>query len=314
MTDPTPDVHEFERLMGTYTEALEAGRTEDAEAALMEFFALVAQHTPDEPSPELELLDEAARCEGAADWGGAEATYRKLLALAEKEDNAAMQYRAHESLARLNGLLGQHGAALDEARAAVAAARRADLAPLLCMALDGQAVSALRTDRVPEALAAVCEALERTEDGALFAPQRGRALALRAACRVVLGEWPAAEADLAASWAALQTQAAMVFAAGVQSALVRWWAVTARLRGGTGDVGGAVEGWREAVALGRHVAALPQVAGPHVQSALARMLLDLGRSLATQGSPHLAEEAFAESRSLRQAVGLSPFGPDEPTL
>jgi hypothetical protein len=286
---------------------------EDAEAAVMEFLALVAR-TSDEPTPESVLLDEAEHCEATADWAGAEAAYRRMLARAQAEDSGITQFRAHGQLAMLHGLQGRHDAALAEARAAVAAARRADLSPLLFMALDDQALYALRTDRLPEALGAVSEALERMEDGALYDLPRGRALALRGACRAALGEWPAAERDLEASWARLQPQAAMAMAAGVHGILAQWWAVTARLRAAQGDAKGAAEGWQEAVARSRHLAALPQVSGPKAQSAVARMLHGLGHALMAQGSHYLAEEALAESRSLRQAVGLPPFDVNEPTL
>jgi hypothetical protein len=277
-------------------------------------FADLAQQAPVEPTPESLLLDEATHCEATADWAGAEAAYRRLLVRAEETDDAYTQFRAHDQLAMLRGLLGRHDAALEEARAAVAAARREDLAPLLFMALDGQAFCALRRDRVPEALAAVSEALERMEDGALYGLLRGRTLALRAACRAALGEWPAAERDLEASWSALQPQAALFFAAGAQAGLEQWWAVTARLRAAQGDANGAVAARQEAAARARHLAALLQVAGPYTQSALARALLGLGHALASLGPAPRAEEAFAESRSLRQAAGLPPFDQNAPTL
>jgi tetratricopeptide (TPR) repeat protein len=312
MIDPIPGV-DLERLIGAYTNALEAGRMEDAEAAVAELLAVAAQ-LPDESTPDSLLLDEAKRREATADWAGAAAIYQRMLAWTQSEDNDFTQFRAHDQLAMLHGLLGRHDAALEEARAAVVAAHRTDLPTLLFMALDGQALYALRTDRVPEASGAVSEALEQMEHGALYDLGRGRALILRGACRTALGEWPAAECDLEASWTMLQPQAAMAIAAGVHATLVRWWAVTARLRGVQGDTHSAVEGWQEAVACSRHVAALPQVSGPHAQSALARTLQGLGHALTALGLPYLAEEAFTESRSLRQAVGLSPFGPNEPTL
>lgn len=313
MNNPTPGADRLERLLGAYTDALEAGRMEDAEAAVMEFLALAAQ-IPDEPTPESVLLDEAGRCEANADWAGAEAAYRWMLERARENANDTTQFRAHSQLAMLHGLLGRHEAALEEARAAVAAARRADLSPLLFMALDDQALYALRTDRLPEALGAVFEALERMEDGTLYDLPRGSALALRGACRAALGEWPAAERDLEVSWARSQPRAAMAMAAGVHGILARWWAVTARLRGAQGDAKGAAEGWQEAVARSRHVAALPQVSGPKAQSAVARMLHGLGHALMAQGSHYFADEALTESRSLRQAVGLPPFDVNEPTL
>jgi tetratricopeptide (TPR) repeat protein len=313
MTDPTPDAGRLERLLGAYRGALEAGRMEEAETAVLEFLALAAQ-APVEPTPESLLRDEAERREAAADWAGAEVTYRRMLAQARAANDDYTQFRSHEHLATLHGLLGRHAAALEEARAAVAAGRRADLPTLLFMALNGQALCALRTGRVPEALAAASEALQRMEGGALYDLQRGSALALRGACRAALGEWPAAERDLGASWGLVQPQAALAFAAGVHGLLARWWAITARLRAAQGDGGRAVEAWQEAVDRLRHLAQLPQASGPYAQSALARALHGLGHALAAQGPPDPAAEALAESRSLRQAVGLPPFAADEPTL
>jgi hypothetical protein len=48
MTVPTPEPDRLERRMGVYTDALEAGQMEDAEAAIMRFLALKAQ-TPTNP-------------------------------------------------------------------------------------------------------------------------------------------------------------------------------------------------------------------------------------------------------------------------
>jgi hypothetical protein len=314
MTDPAPDANRLEHLMGAYKEALEAGRMGEAEAAGMELLALAAQQAAADPTPESSLLDEATCCEATADWGGAEAAYRQVLARAEAEDNTCVQFRAHEQLAALHGLLSRHDLALAETRAAVAAARRADLPTMLFMALDSQARCALRTGRVSEALTAVCETIERIEGGALYDLPRGRALALRAACRTALREWPAAEDDRKASWDLLQPQAAMAIAAGAQGALALCWAVTARLRAAQGDGRGAVECWQEAVVRGRHLATLPHVSSPYTRSALARMLHGLGHAFTAEGSSHLADEAFAESRALRQSDGLAPFDLNEPTI
>jgi tetratricopeptide (TPR) repeat protein len=314
MADPPPDADRLERLMSAYRGALAGGRTQDAEAAMMEFLALIQRQAADEPTPESALRDEAAGCEAAGDWAGAEAAYRRMLARAEADGDACALFRAHEQLSGLHGLLGQHGPALDEARAAVAAARGVDLPTLLFMALDGQARCALRVGRVPEALAAASEVLDRVEGGALYDLPRGRALALRAACRVAEGDLTNAERYLEASWAALQPQAAMAMAAGVHSALGWWWAVTARPCAARDDVAGAVQGWQEAIARGRYVVALPHVGGPYAQSALARALHGLGQAHAAGGRADRAAEAHAESQSLRQALGLAPFGPAEPTL
>ncbi len=95
---------------------------------------------------------------------------------------------------------------------------------------------------------------------------------------------------------------------------MRWRAVTARLRAAQGEANGAVKAWQDAVARSRHLAALPHLFGPNTRSTLARLLHGLGHALKARGSPHLAEEAFAESRSFRQAVGLPPLDLNEPTL
>ena len=182
------------------------------------------------------------------------------------------------------------------------------------MALDWQALCALRVERVSEALAAVRETLERMQEGALYNLQRGSALSLRAACWTALKDWSAAERDLDASWNLLQPHAAMTIAAGVHGMLARWWAITARLRTAQGDPKSAVKAWQEAVARSRYLTALPQASGPFLQSALARTLHGLGHALTAESSPELAEAAFGKSRSLRQAVGLPPFTPDEPSL
>ena len=61
---------------------------------------------PYEPTPDSLLFDEATRCEARADWVGAEAVYRQMLARAQAEEDPYTQYRGHDRLATLQGALG----------------------------------------------------------------------------------------------------------------------------------------------------------------------------------------------------------------
>jgi tetratricopeptide (TPR) repeat protein len=304
----------IESLFSEYSEALEEGRTTDAENVAVEVLALASRHVADQPSPDLALRTEATRSEDEADWAGAEKAYRQILALPEAASNHFLRYHAHADLSALYGLLGRSHEALEEARAGTAAARCEELRPLLGMALEAQACCALRSKQTAEARAAVQEILDKSQAAATENLQRARALVLRAACSVASSDWPAAVADLKASWNLLEPQASSTLLAGVHSAVARWWAVTARLRLTRGDMKGAAAAWQEAVERRRHVTTLPQLEGPYPRNALAQMLHVLGRALMAVGDSAGAEHAFTESRAIRQAIGLSPLAQDEETI
>jgi tetratricopeptide (TPR) repeat protein len=302
------------RLFANYSEALEDGRMADAETTVMEVLALAAEDTSVSTNPDLALRTEAHRLEDEADWPGAEAVYRKILALPETATNHFLRYHAHTDLSALHSLLGRHETALEDARAATHAARCEEMRPLLFTALETQARCALRRDQVSEALTAVAEVLQKLGDGVVHDLERARVLVVRAACRGAMGDWTAAEKDLQESWKLLEPQAAAAMFAGVHSGLARWWAVTAKMRVARGDGKGSARAWRDAVERCRHVATLPQLEGPYARHHLAQMLHALGRALESIGNSAEAESAFTESRAIRQAIGLPPFGNNEETV
>ncbi len=64
-----------------YAAAVETGDTDRADKAALAMLALAGAEAANHPTPELLLAVEAETCESAADWAGAEAAYRKLLAM-----------------------------------------------------------------------------------------------------------------------------------------------------------------------------------------------------------------------------------------
>jgi tetratricopeptide (TPR) repeat protein len=220
--EPGPSVSARE-FVQQYQAAVQAGRMEDAEAAAWNLVALMGQQAATQPDPEMLLLTEASNHEAAADWPGAEVAYRKVLERAIATGDVTSQYRAYAGLSGLFQLVGAHTTAIEQAHSATAAARQADLPILLAMALERQAACALRLNQLSEALSAVEEALRCMVDEKVYDVQRGRCLILRAECNLKLGSTAAAESDLNVAWQLLEAPSAMRWAAGVHSALARWW-------------------------------------------------------------------------------------------
>src|SRR5947207_807296 len=106
------------------------------------------------PPPDLVLKEKAAECEAKADWQGAEARYREVLALIGSTGKAHQLSKAHYDLSRLYLLLGDVQKADACGRLATAAAREAGVFPLLVMALENQAWCSLRSLDYPGAVAA----------------------------------------------------------------------------------------------------------------------------------------------------------------
>ena len=138
----------------------------------------------------------------------------------------------------------------------------------------------------------------------MYDVERGRCLVLRAECRLRSGDTHSANRDLEAARQDLEAESAMKLAAGVHSALARWWSVKARLLAGQGDWSEAAQAWTKAVAGRRHVAELPQVMGAYTQNALAETLWAQGQALLSAGCPREAEESLTESQAIRERIGL----------
>lgn len=304
--DHPPDAI-FMRLLQRYKDCVQAGRSGEADAITCDIMALAGQQALANPSPELLLQMEAQRCEAAANWKGAEVTYRKVLDRPATTGDGARQYKAFSDLSRLYHLVGNEAAALEQACSATAAARRADMPILLAMALEQQAECALRLEIVSEALTALDEALRSVGSERMYDLQRARCLVIRAECSLRSGDALGADRDLEAARQHLEVQSAMQFAAGVHSAVARWWSVKARLQAETGDWTEAAQAWTKAVTGRRHVAELPQVMGPYTQNALAETLWDQGQASLSAGLLREGEEALTESRAIRERIGVPPL-------
>jgi hypothetical protein len=302
--DDSPPEADFVQLLQGYEEAVRAGRFSEADAIAGNVLALAVQQAIEEPSPELLLQMEAQRCEAAADWQGAEVAYQKVLDRAVTTGEVASQYKAFSDLSKLYQLVGNDAAALEQARSGTEAARRADMPILLAMALEQQAGCALRLTLMSEALSALDEALQPMGNERMYDVLRGRCLVLRAECGLRLGDAQSADRDLEAARQQLEAQSAMEWAAGVHSAVARWWSVKARLQAGQGDRIEAARAWAKAVAGRRHVAELPQAMGPYTQNALAEALWAHGHALVSAGCLREAQEPLTESRAIRERIGL----------
>ena len=320
----------FEQTIKSYAEAESSGRHDEAQAVALQALMMAAEEAERNPTPDLLLIADAERCEVAGDWAGAEAARRKVLALRESElaqadarseragDSTAAQpdderwrafgliAKAHADLSALQKRWGRLDDAWNSARAATAAARRANLWPLLHLTLQNETACALDRGDVASALAAASEDVRQIEPGALHDSMRARALLARGRCLVASGDLAAAEQDLAASWELLEPRSHSAFLAGVQRTIARWWETTARLRARKGDGSGAVAAWRQAVEKRREVAALPQVETPSSLDALASALKEFSEALSQAGDLDAAGAALAEAETIRGNAGLPP--------
>jgi tetratricopeptide (TPR) repeat protein len=296
------------RALEAFQQGVEANNTEQVEAAALVAMAAAAAEAEKNPTPELELKQEAGECEAHGDWAGAEACYRKVLALEQATGNGGAIFKAHYDLSRLFLLIGDLDKADAGARAATAAARLAKVFPVLAMALENQAICALRRSDHAGALEAASEAVAAVEPGRIHDGSRAGALVTRARCRMASGDLPGAESDLAACKPILLDREVSPIFAGLHSRAAGWWEVTAESRTRNGDLRGACEAWAEAVNRRRHVASLGQVSGPYTLAALARTLRRLGEAFDAAGKPEDGKTTQAEALRIWCELGLPEQG------
>ena len=296
---------EFEGLLKAFHEAQERGDFEQAESIGVECLVLATEEAERNPSESLRLVQEAREHEDAARWEQAEAAHRRALALAQAEGNEAMIFKAHDDLRSLYAICGMADKALQEAQAALEAARKTDMAPLLLMALGGLFQCHLMKGDMTSAAATAEEAVQITPAEKMFDGLRARALLMRARCRLEQCQVSQAEQDLEVSWRILAPQAKTAMLAGVQGSLAVWWEITARIRTQSKDFAGAAEAMGKAVEFRRTVSLLPQLEGPHKHHALAKALQEYSAALTTAGDVEAATEAFDESREIQQQIGIA---------
>jgi hypothetical protein len=301
---------EFTKAIEAFRKASSDGHGEQAEAAALQMLSLAAQEAERNPTPELELAVEAGECEARGAWDDADAIYRRLLAMAEASDAPSQQkfgrmFKVHRDRGSLFVLRSEYAQAHQTALAALAAARLADLQPLLVWALEFVAYCALRVQDLAGALAAANEAVGVIiEPEAIFDNLRAMAWVSRARCRVAAGDCSGAEEDLAQSQPLVFRKGIFDWAAGLHSQAALWWEVRANLCERQEQWRDAVEAWRQAVACRRHVSSLPHVQGPHRLGALAGTLLRLGRALQECGDVPESERILAEGEKIWRELGL----------
>lgn len=301
---------EFEALLPAYKQAMRADRVELAETLAVNLLQRAGEWASQNPSPGLDLKEQARLCEARADWTGAEAAHRKCLVWAREQGSDHTEFKARLDLSSLLSLLGRWDESLAETQAALETARRIDSTALLLMALESIARIALRRGDVPIADSAAAEMLHQTDEAELFDLMRARALVLRARCALHQGEPMAASSDLAAAWNLLAPKAEARMMAGYQSALAAWWEATADQHIRQNNPAGAVAALREATAYRRRLAQLPHVARPYTANALANTLRHLARALLTVQDDEGAARCLAESHEIRQGLGL-PLAPED---
>jgi len=302
-TAPDPGfMKEFEKTIESYAKAIADDRPEDAQNAALQALFMAGEEARRNPTPSLQLKEEAGQCEERGDWAEAETAYRKVMALEESSGKWAMIAKAEMDLYRLLRLVGRLDEAWEFACRATASARRAEMFPVLVMALECQVRCALDRGDPAGALAAASEAVQIIEPGKLFDQMRARALAGRAMCCLANGEPAAAESDLASSWELLQTRSGTAVLPGPILTLASWWEVKSQLEEQRGNSEGARE------AMTRALEYLRQLHGPYALFAIARALGRLATLLNQAGDSFAAERAANEAAAIRRDLRLLQGG------
>jgi hypothetical protein len=298
-----PFMKQFEEKILNYARATEAGKPEEAMGAAMEAFIMAAEEAARNPTPSLLAKQEAAECESRCDWAGAEAVYRKVLPLEEATGNFGLIAKAQMDLSRLLRVVGRLAEAWEFAGAATDSARRAQIFPVLVMALENQAFCAEAKQDSQAALAAVCEAVDAIEPGRIYDSLRARALINRARFRLLAcQDLEDATVDLASGNELLNGLTIPKRLPGPLVALANWWEVKSMALERQADVQGAIEATTKAIELTR------PMEGPYARFALAWRLDRLGALLKKSDDVQSAGLALAEAKSIREELRL-PFSP-----
>lgn len=295
-------MEEGEALLNAFRDALQDGDADAVEAAAARFFAHACEQNGKEFSPNVSLMQEAHEYEDTGAWDKAEMAYRQALSLAESQNSYVMVYKGREDLSALYRFLGRNEQALEEAKAALEAANRSEMQPLVGMALENMAHCWLYQGKGSQALQIAEEMVRSIPAEKLYETQKARALVLRAQCHVELHQPTETQDDLDAAWPLLAPLANVARFAGVQSGLANWWEVAAKLKFLHADFEGAVVAWRKAVEYRRTVSEAPQLEGPYKFAALARSLRSLGQALLAVEDVEGSEQALRESQEIRRNI------------
>jgi tetratricopeptide (TPR) repeat protein len=186
----------------------------------------------------------------------------------------------------------------------VQAARNADIPLLVATSLLSYAGRLLQAGLYAEAEQPVAEALAITSEDALYGQIKARALILRAGCSLETGILDSAAPDLAEADRLLEPQGSIVFAAGVQSDLIRWWRIKAKLHSVQGQQEQSLACWEEALTRARQMAKLPHVDSVCGAKTVSTVLEGFAEASTQAGRDKQAEEMRTEAKRLLQQVGL----------
>lgn len=289
---------EFEQAILSYAEAVKGDRPEEAQQAAMQALLMAGEEALRNPTPSIRLAEEAANCADKGDWVSAEAAYRKRLALQESEGNFGIIAKAQMDLCRLLRLLGRLDESWQFSRQATASARRANIFPVLVMALDIESLCSLDREDYAGALKAASEAVQIIEPGKMYASMRAKALVARAKCLLATGDLAGADLELASSWEILNARSGARLMPGPLLTLANWWEVKSKLEEQRGNVDGAKE------AMARAIENFRLLPGPYARVAVARAL-DRASGLSTLAGDSLAaENAASEAKAIRRDLHL----------
>lgn len=305
--EPEPEfLAEFQKAISAFADATNAGNDEGAEKAAMAALMMAGMEAMKNPTPALRLGEEAEACQQAGDWAGAEAAYLKLLEVQEQSGNFGLITKPLMDLSRLYRYSGKLDLASRYARAATAAARKADFTTLLAMTLDNEAATALACQDVPAALAASAEAVRVLEPGRIFDSMRARALTSHAECLLAGGDTESAASPLQSAWELLKSRARSGVMPGPLVTLSHWWRVKAELCLKQGKPSEAADALTQAVQIRREL--LQRAFGPAVYGHLElAALLERLAALSTQlGDAAQAQQALAEAKTIREQLKLPP--------
>jgi len=288
----------FEQAIVSYAQSAEVGKTDEALGAAMNALALAAEEAQRHPTPSLLLKAEAGECESKRDWAGAEAAYRKSLPVEEATGKQGLVAKAQMDLSRLLRLVGRLEEASQMAALSTAAARQAEVFPVLVLALENEISCALARQEPQAALPAAVEMVQVIEPGKLYDSMRARALTTHARCLAVTGDLPAAESRLAASWDLLQAAGWCRSMPGPISAMGNWW----EAKGQVFEQQGKIEEAQEA--LVHSINYRRQNDSPYAVFLLIRTLEKSAALSRRAGDLTQAERAAAEANSLWKDLRL----------
>ena len=295
---------DFQQVIERYAEAVNSDKPGEANQAALAALMMAATDAVAHPTPALLLGEKASDCLSARDWDGAENAYRELLALEEQTGHPGLVAKPQMDLCSLFRLLGRLDEAWCLACAATESARRAELRPLLAMALDSEAQCALERADSERALTAAAEALRVIDPGKMGDLMRARAYITLARCQLAVDQGAPAEASLQESWRLLANSSHASFGLGPVVALARWFETQAQLHLRKHSLPDAVDALARAVEHRRELLGRLDDSDPYALAALARALDLLAEVRTKTGDLVAAKDAREEGQRIWMELRL----------